>query len=49
MSYSLNSLRGGYVGEYIPQYYGGYSGGYEEFRLPRPQKICKLVFIALNP
>ena len=28
MSYSLNSLKGGYIGDYIGDYYGGYSGGY---------------------
>ena len=33
MSYSLNSLNGGYIGGYIGDYYRAYSGGYKEFRL----------------
>ena len=33
MSYSLNSLKGVYIGDYIGNYYRGYSGGYQEFRL----------------
>ena len=28
MSYSLNSLKGGYIGDYIGDYYKGYEGGY---------------------
>ena len=28
MSYSLNSLKGGYIGDYIGDYYRGYLGGY---------------------
>ena len=28
VSYSLNSLKGGYIGDYIGDYYRGYSGGY---------------------
>ena len=28
MSYSLNSLKGGYIGDYIGDYYRGYYGGY---------------------
>ena len=28
MSYSLNSLKGGYIGDYIGDYYRGYKGGY---------------------
>ena len=32
MSYSLNSLKGGYIGDYIRDYYGGYQGGCQEFR-----------------
>ena len=33
MSYSLNSLKGGYIGYHIGEYYKGYQGGYWEFRL----------------
>ena len=33
MSYSLNSLKGGYIGDYIGDYYRGHLGGYYEFRL----------------
>ena len=33
MSYSLNSLKGGYIGDYIVDYYRAYEGGYYEFRL----------------
>ena len=39
MSYNLNSLRAGYIGDYIGDYYKGYEGGYYEFRL---QLICPL-------
>ena len=28
MSHSLNSLKGGYIGDYIGDDYRGYSGGY---------------------
>ena len=28
MSYSLNSLKGGYIRDYIGDYYRGYEGGY---------------------
>ena len=28
MSYSLNSLKGGYIGDYIGDYYRGYQVGY---------------------
>ena len=28
LSYSLNSLKGGYIGDYIGDYYRGYVGGY---------------------
>ena len=28
MSYSLNSLKGGNIGDYIGDYYRGYEGGY---------------------
>ena len=28
MSYSLNSLKGGYIGDYIEDYYKGYEGGH---------------------
>ena len=28
MSYSLNSLKGGYMGDNIGDYYRGYEGGY---------------------
>ena len=28
VSYSLNSLKGGYMGDCIGDYYRGYSGGY---------------------
>ena len=28
MSYSLNSLKGGYIGDCIGHYYRGYQGGY---------------------
>ena len=28
MSYSLNSLKGGYIGDFIGDYYRGYEGGY---------------------
>ena len=33
MSHSLNSLKGGYIGDDIEDYYRGYEGGYQEFRL----------------
>ena len=33
MSYSLNSEKGGYIGDYMGDGYGVYQGGYEEFRL----------------
>ena len=33
MSYSLNSLHEGYIGDYIGEYYEGYYGGYSQFRL----------------
>ena len=28
MSYSLNSLMGGYIGDYVEDYYRGKKGGY---------------------
>ena len=31
--YSLNSLKGGYIGDYIGGYDRAYYGGYQEFRL----------------
>ena len=33
VSYGLNSVKGGYIGDYIGEYYRGYEGGYGELGL----------------
>ena len=39
MTHSLNSLKGGYIGDYMGVYYRGYLGGYMVFSLNKGSPV----------